>query len=298
VNNLFRISAALLVLLLSSCTKTEVVEVHENFVVTGNQPPDYSGVTTLQVQSYVNRLYVDLVGEQPSFEQLEEKVAFLQENDLSDDSRETLIDELMSTDEYYVNFFNYTSIQFLSGVSQAQIDEQIELYTFVIQQAYDVGDLLVAQYLEYELLKLQQLDNAALDLQSNAININDYYKRFCDNLIYDEINMGSENFVISCFENLFGRYPTLEELQGGVQMVDGAPSIFLLQSGDSKNDFLNIVVNDEEFYVGRVVEQFQSLLLRNPTQIEEQQYTEIMLEAETLKALQKSITKSDEYAGF
>jgi len=39
-------------------------------------------------------------------------------------------------------------------------------------------------------------------------------------------------------------------------------------------------------------------LLRNPTQIEEQQSGQLMINSGTLEALQLSITKTDEYAGF
>jgi hypothetical protein len=288
----------LAVLLTAGCKKTEVIEIHENLVIPGNNPQPYSGVTTLQVQSYVNRLYVDLIGEQPSFEELTAKVTYLQENNLSIQSREVLINQLINSDEYYTNLFNYTSIQLINGVSQAELVEQITLYEFVIQQAIDAGETLVAQYLEYELSKLYNLVNASADLQAGTIDINQYYKRFCDNLIYDEINMGSENFVISCFENLFGRYPTIQELGQGVTKVDGSPAILLLQTGDNRNDFLEIVIHDSEFYVGRVMEQYQSLLLRNPTQIEEQQSGQLMINSGTLEALQLSITKTDEYAGF
>jgi hypothetical protein len=288
----------LMLLLFTGCKKTEIIEVHENLVVPGNAPPDYSGITTLQVQGYVNRLYVDVKGEQPTFEELTEKVQYLKDNDLSLQARENLISELFDTDEYYSNLFNYTSIQLLNGISKVDLEEQILLYTFLVEQAITSGETLLAQYFEYEALKMQHVVDASTDLQDGNISINEFYKRFCFNLVYDEINMGSENLVISCFENLFNRYPTIEELDNGTTMVDSGPAIVLLESGDSKEDFLNIVVNDPEFYVGRVIEQFQSLLLRAPTQVEQQTSAEIMINSNSLQALQLSILKTDEYAGF
>lgn len=288
----------ILLLVFAGCKKTEVIEIRENLVVSGNAPPDYNGVTTLQVQSYVNRLYVDVKGEQPTFDGLTEKVQYLKDNNLSMSSRETLINELFDTDEYYINLFNYTSIQLLNGISKVDLEEQVLFYTFLVDQALSSGDALLAQYFEYEAFKMQNVVDASTDLQDGSISINEFYKRFCFNLVYDEINMGSENLVISCFENLFNRYPTIEELSSGVTMVDSGPAILLLESGDSKEDFLNIVVSNPEFYVGRVFEQFQSLLLRAPTQIEQQTFAEIMIDANSLQALQLSILKTDEYAGF
>jgi hypothetical protein len=300
MNSIARIFLLLLflMLLLSGCKKTEVIEIRENLIVSGNTPPDYSGVTTLQVQSFVNRLYVDVKGEQPTFDELTQKVQFLKDNDLSMQAREALINELFDTDEYFINLYNYTSIQLLNGISKVDLEEQVMFYTFLVEQALISGETLLAQYFEYEALKMQNVVDASTALQNGEITINEFYKRFCFNLVYDEINMGSENLVISCFENLFNRYPTIEELASGVTMVDSGPAILLLQSGDSKEDFLNIVVNDPEFYVGRVIEQFQSLVLRNPTQIEQQSAAEIMINSNSLQALQLSILKTDEYAGF
>lgn len=287
-----------LLLLFSSCKKTEIIEIRENLIVSGNTPPDYSGVTTLQVQSYVNRLYVDVKGEQPTFDELSEKVQYLKDNDLNMQAREILINQLFDSDEYYINLFNYTSIQLLNGISKVDLEEQVLLYYFLVEQALISGETLLAQYFEYEAIKMQNVVDASIALQDGGITINEFYMRFCFNLVYDEINMGSENLVISCFENLFNRYPTIEELANGALMVDSGPAIVLLQSGDSKEDFLNIVVNDPEFYVGRAIEQFQSLLLRNPTQVEQQTAAQLMIDSNSLQSLQLSILKTDEYAGF
>lgn len=286
-----------MLLVFSACKKTEIQEINESYLIEGNDPPDYSGVTSLQVQNYVGRVYVDLLGEQPAVEVLQEKVAALQAEDLSPEARTAFIAEVMLDEEYYVNVYNYTAGQFINGVARNEIEEQILLFEFIIEQYYDQGEVFLAQYVEYEMQKLQNLITADTDWAEGTITINEFYGRFCYNSIYDEINMGSENMVISCFENLFGRYPTLSELAAGVSIVDGISEILLQQSGTSKTDFVNIVTHTPEFYLGRVYEQYQRLLARTPNPVEEQSGS-TQISTEGLKAFQTTLLITDEYAGF
>lgn len=282
---------------MGACKKTEIQEINEPYLIEGNDPPDYSGVTTLQIQNYVGRVYIDLLGEQPSVDVLQEKVEALQSEDLSPESREAFVLQLMEDDEYFVNVYNYTAGQFINGVARSEIEEQVALYEYIIEQYYDQGEVQLAQYLEYELQKLVDLVEADIDWAAGEITINEFYGRFCYNVIYDEINMGSENMVISCFENLFGRYPTDVELVNGVTMVDGISAVLLQQNGNSKTDFVQIVTHTPEFYLGRVYEQYQRLLTRQPTPIEEQNGSDLLAQ-EGLQAFQVSVLITDEYAGF
>ncbi|MFN6293226.1 MAG: hypothetical protein ACK4ZQ_04045, partial [Bacteroidota bacterium] len=43
-------------LFLAGCTETE------NIAVKNNQPPNYKGVSTLRVENYVQRMFIDLLG--------------------------------------------------------------------------------------------------------------------------------------------------------------------------------------------------------------------------------------------
>ena len=110
--------------------------------------------------------------------------------------------------------------------------------------------------------------------------------------------MGSENFVISCFENFYKRYPTVGELENGVAMVDGQTSRLLLKEGKNKVDFLDILISNSEFFQGRVLDAFRSLLLRDPISQELSEVTEKFITTDDYKNVQKDIAKTDEYAGF
>ncbi len=284
---------------LLSCKKEKVVPVHENLVVEGNKAPPYSGVTSVQIQNYVNRLYIDLLGEEPSQTQLDADVAYLKTNNLSMDARDTIVNRLIVQRQYYTKYFSTISGQMTEGIGKQQIRDEMALNTYIINSIFlPNGDTLLAQVLEFENAKLQNWHDADSLLHLGQINLSQFFKTFLYNTAYDEINMGTENFTISVFENLFFRYPTTAELSNGKDMVDNASSQIFLKDGDSKVDFIDICTTTDEFYQGRVLAGFRNLLLREPTSQETADFTTSTKQHGSIALLHKELVKTDEYAGF
>ena len=144
----------------------------------------------------------------------------------------------------------------------------------------------------------QDLQEAGRDLYSDSINLNQFYYRLINNSVYDEINMGSENFVKSCFENLLHRFPTTTELDNAIEMVDGNPSALFLTEGNSKGDFINIITATTPFYEGVVIDAYQRFLQREPNSTEILSETDSIESSASLQILHKIILKKEEYAGF
>lgn len=284
---------------LAACKKEKVVPVHENLVVEGNKAPPYSGVTSVQIQNYVNRLYIDLLGEEPSQTQLDADVAYLKTNNLSMDARDTIVNRLIVQRQYYTKYFITTSGQMTQGIGKQEIRSEMALNTYIINSLFlPNGDTLLAQILEFENTKLQAWHDCDSLLHLGQITLSEFFKAFCYNTAYDEINMGTENFTISVFENLFLRNPTVAELQNGKDMVDNVSTQVFLQDGDSKVDFINICTTTDEFYQGRVINGFRNLLLREPTSQETSDYTTSTKQHGNIALLHKELVKTDEYAGF
>ena len=280
----------------SSCKKDETI--HEDLIVDGNQAPPVDGVSSVTLNTYINKLYIDLIGRAPTVDELEEKSSFIKSSHYYVASRETVIGDLMSTYEYYKNINVLMGQKMLIDADSLTIAGEIYLYQLFVDQAILVGDSLSMYYLQYELDKLTNLQNAGVDLFHHAIGINEYYRRYIFNEIYDNVNMGSENFVISCFENLFSRYPTDDEKFDGVNMVDGVSSQLFLIDGSSKEDFIDIVTNCLEFYQGLVTEIFNTYLARDPDSEEMIDYA-LQIESENnYNSAKTDILKSTEYAGF
>ena len=105
---------------------------------------------------------------------------------------------------------------------------------------------------------------------------------------------------IACFENLFHRNATANELTTSKSMVDGlsGSSTLFLQTGNCKGDFAYIVTHCTEFYQGLIITAYQNYLLRKPTDIEINAQLSSISQKKDYLALIKTILKTKEYAGF
>ena len=287
-------------LFLFSCKQKEeiITNEHTNVIVDDNTAPPYSEVTTIQIQNYINKLYIDLIGREPLNQEMEGATSFLKENDLSDEGRQTVIDALQNSDEYFARMHQDYMVRYLGGADSIIIVATIIQEELERDNAMNAGNITLAQYKQYEIDKLILLLNALPDYKSGAITINEYMQRIVFNEIYDEINMGSENFVLSCFENFFKRFPTDVELVNAIEMVDGFPSQLLLVDGINKLDFINIMTTNPGFYEGLTFDAYRQLLARDPNSSEMVDNTQLFLNGASLQSIQSSLIKTDEYAGF
>lgn len=280
-----------------SCKK-KTVDIHENLIVEGNTPPPYDGISSTQIEVYVNKLHIDLLGVQVNDSDLASYTQYLKQQNLSTASRDSVIDVILSKQQYYDRLFALLSGRMLEGINEFQLQDEVNTYTFVAQQLYATGDTLNAQVVEYERDKLAYLLDADSLYMEGDINVNQFYAAFSNNLVYDEINMGSLNFVIACFENFLYRSPTAQETTNGVEMVDGQSRPILQSDGNSKLDFIGIITTCNEFYEGLVIENFTSYLSRQPTSQEMFDFTDLVKTSNDLEELKKNILHTDEYAGF
>jgi hypothetical protein len=285
-------------LLWNSCTKDITEELHLDTTINGNNPPDYSGVSDDKITAYINKLYIDLLGRAPTTEEINSGLTFLDENNIDDASRDSVIRNLQNSDEYYERLFSINSSEFLNGVSMPDIEYEIALIQFVYELDSISGNTYNLIYYQAALNSLYALQNLSSDFKNKSVSLNEYFKIFINNYFYDQVNMGSENFVKGSFDDLFRRPPTVSELASGVAMVDNAPSILFLQAGGNKGDYMNIVTTTDEFYEGIVIKMFFQLLLREPDSGEASKNTSELKLSGDLLMFQRKVMKSSEYAGF
>ena len=288
------------VVLLAACTKQEITVQQTNTIETidGNIAPPYAGVTTVQIQNYINKIFIDLIGREPNQEELEDLSAFLKNNNLDDASRDQVINDLMNTTAYHDRLWEVYSSSMLEGFTQEDVSEAIATYEYLIDLYTQQGETLIVQFLEKEIVRYEALQAAATQLADGAITMNDFLGAMLNNEVFEEINMGSENFVIASFEHLFKRSPTDNELANGTTMVDGIPAQLLLTDGLSKSDFIEIMTSVPEFYQGLTIDIYQILLARLPDSQEMTEATLELTENQDYKAIQRKVMKTAEYAGF
>jgi hypothetical protein len=280
--------------LLSACKKTEYV------VIEDNQPPYHEGVTTIQIQNYVNKAYIDILGAEPELSERDAWVSDLKNNNLDSASRSAFILSLQADANYRNQFDDVYIAPILNGLydSTSVVAMRDELI-FFRSLAISNGDSALSQYWAYEIYKATELRDASWEYHSGQISINEYKRRMANNYGYDQINMGAENFVIACFENFLKRLPTDQEEIAGETMYDGQPARVFMRDGSTKGDFLDIMTTTTGFYEGLVIDTYLHLLLRMPNSIEMGWNTTALENGEIdIKVLQHNLAISEEYAGF
>lgn len=285
----------LLMVFIFSCKKDTVIK---NIIIEDNTAPPYNEVTTVQIRNYVNKIYIDLLGREPLMSELTSSTSDLKSNSLSNTSREQLLSDLMSTDEYYKRFYEIYQTSYLPGVTNDELDFTILIYESERDQAIQNGNNALVQLYNFELDLMYALRDARVDYQNGGITINEFMTRMTLNQFYEEINMGAENYVLSCFENFLKRTPTDAQLLASVEMVSGNPAQVFFQDGNNQNDFINIIMNTAEFYQGLSIDIYNQLLVRQPDSQEMVDAIFIFDETQDYQSVQRLVMKSDEYAGF
>ena len=278
----------LLVLVMSACTKYDVQE------DLGNNPgPDHT-ITEESKIGYINRLYITLLGKKPDTAQSNKALAQLNVNPNNFGIRKSLVLDITQDSVYVLKLWEDARGEVLDGVDTAYIKNE---YDYAVDNFNNTtGNSKL--YWQEQMQLLGALLTIPAELEAETISVKEMYKRAVHNSIYDEINMGTENFVVSVFQNFFYRYPTLNELDEGKKMVNGSQAVLFLQTGKSKQDFIDIVFNSTAFYEGQIMRLHQKYLFRQPTSTELSTQTQAFEQHGDFKDLQTDLLASDEYFFF
>lgn len=276
-------------LLLFSCGKEDAI------VIDGNTPPPDRTIETVIVENYVNKLYISMLGREPSTPELSNALETLGEN-APIENREALVDAVQSNPEYYGNLFNLFRQDYLDGIDTMEIHyDYIDVYESLIEME---SNPLALEIYETGLVKLQVLYNTGIELSNANINAVQAHLHCVDNAVYDDINMGTENYVISMFQNFLHRYPTVAELKTASVMVDNEQSNCFGVNGDSKDDFNALFFNHDGYFEGQVISVFNNLLYRTPNSEESTALAGSYKKNRDYKALQKALLIGDEFMGI
>jgi len=283
---------------LTSCTKKDVEIIHENAVVTGNEKPPYGEIPTILVEAYVNKLYIDLVARQPSATELAADVQSLRADTLNESSRLAIITKLQQTTEYSNALDELMRSRFLNSIDTISIRKDIDEIRWDEYVADSLGLNFQAQIYKEAGDELQRVLDAPSDYQNQIINFNQYNQRMCLNAIYDDINMGADNFVLACYETMFGRLPNGSELDIARSMVYGGQRILYGMQGASKTELVMILTTTDEFYEGLIYNTYLNIMVRKPTDAEISVRMATLKTEKRIENLQADLLKTDEYAGF
>ncbi len=258
----------------------------ETLLVKPIEPQLEARVSDAALEQYVFRAFVDLVGNAPTESELSTWRQRLRTNTADTAIRGELVRTLQRDEDYReaytANLYQAAKVRFLENFPDAEIESRFVNFG-TPEDTQRLLDLLAwpQHYLAGEA--------SVIDLHARAVY----------NLVFDQINMGSFNFVRATFDNLLWRYPTEAEFQAGFGMVDfSRQSSLFASTGASKSDYVRIVTNGEEALEGTVIWQYDQLLARRPSAAETLSHLAAIRASGGVEALQLSVITSAEYAGF
>lgn len=281
----------------------------EHFTYTDNPVPPYEEISTILVQNYVNRLYIDLIGREPTDLEMVRDVNALETDSLSLEARLMVIDALVQgldstnqipyTVQYHDKLYTDLKARFLEGASDAVLNERHGIF-----RGQAINDSINGNWASYSLNqaaaeRLEAVLECPEALMSGEIDIREACKRMIWNAIYDQINMNSFNFVNATFDDLYQRFPTQTEFDLGYNIVEyNMAEILFGISAYDKPSFIEAMLLNPEWDEGMVRWQYRGLLARDPSDEEVLDGLDEFALGMLVSDIQRFIIMSDEYAGF
>jgi hypothetical protein len=274
-----------LVFSLSNCTKEEINPVG------GNTAPVDPTISNNTKNNYINKVFIKLLDRKADSIEFKAALELLNQDPGSQSKRKEVLNLIKANSEYpHVMWKNIREL-LLDGTDTATInDEYIDL-----KDDWSTATGSTKDVLEYEWKRLELILDGAEKFENKTSTWEELQLAACNNLIYDDINMGSENFVVSVFQSLLNRYPTIEELDAAKDMVDGRPAILFLKTGQTKDDFLDIFFSVRSYQEGQVSLLFNDNLFRSPNSSELINYTNYYIEQNDFESLLLEILSSAAY---
>lgn len=199
----------------------------------------------LVLTNFINKSSIYLFGRKPYAKEVNEARAFFRQEGFNQPGREAYLLKVSASNEYKLYLFQLARndlMNFIFNPDTAEIQNTINVWTKMYPNEYG----------RKEIARLEKLKTISDDLLSGKLDNIGLQKRLVHNSYYDFINMGTENFVISMYNNFLDRSPTKYELAQGKMMVDSADAVFLGVHGHSKEDFIALFFDSYPYFEGQV----------------------------------------------
>ena len=279
-------------------------------LIPDNDAPYYSEVSDLLIENYVNRVYIDQIGREPFDSEMTSELLTLKAADLSFDSRHEMVLKLQTNTNfiegdisykhaYYNRIFEQSKARFLEAASNAEIQEIMgPIAAGIVNDSLNGNwENMYERYAQVN--KLRAIIESEQKYMNGDMEIADVCAVMINNAVYDAINMNTFNFVNASFDNMFFRFPTESEFYAGFNMVEyNQPASLLGESGQNKDEYVQILSESREFYEGLIVWSYQALLAREPSTSEVNELMQDLWIDHDLQKVQRAIMITDEYAHF
>ncbi len=280
-------------------------------VVPDNDSFSSAGISKIKIENYVNRLFIDIIGRGPTDAEKAIEVDRMNEADLSEEVRLDLINRLMTDktpsqnegsylEAYYNNLYLLAKIRCLDGVSDNEINEikvndlRIQLEQDSLSENWEGYNKTLNQ-----LRRFEWMFESPKKLISGELKYHEMYAFIIDNDFYDELNMNSFNFINASYDELLFRFPLQEEYERAYEMVEfGMLNTIFGESGNSKGDYIRILINSNAMKEGMIRWAYQVYLQREGLAGEVATLLESYKVDEDINQVIAKILVTDEYANF
>ena len=278
--------------------------------VPDNTPPPYAGVDELTVRNFINRAYIDLIGREALDSEMDSDLNYLQLRELKPLAIDTFLQKLQRDTTERSGGMSYRQawawqlyVRAKARIIEGEADDEIVFDISQLQQKYVKDSLLENEigmaFARQEILKLRALLDASSEIEASALSMSELYRRMVYNEIYDEIHMGSFNYVNATFDDLFFRFPTNAEFEAGFDVIEYNRSRILLgENCQSKREYAEVLTNSREFHEACIEADFLSFLGRSATHEEMLELLPILYVEQDYERVQRAIMKTEDYAGF
>jgi hypothetical protein len=296
--------AVCVLFIFGSCTKKEEI------IKSNNTPLDVHRVSTIKIKNYVNRTFIDIIGRNPTTEEMDSIVKNLEENNLSRESRVEFITRIQSDTifrigdssyqkVYYQRVYDMVKSKMIEGADDTEFYRTIGNAKFAVKVARLNGDSVRVYRSLNTIIRAQNVVDSKLAYRYGTIKINEMFARMANNGVYDVINMNTFNFVNASFDDMFYRFPTQEEFLVAFDIVQNNEIGFLFNGyATNKSEYCTLLSVSDEFYVGLINWTYNNLLSRNPSAQEVNNLFAKLRDNDDFQWLQYTIASSDEYANF
>jgi len=286
-NTQFLIFSVAVALFISSCTKQELE------LVKGNNPPPDSTQSSSVRREFIDKTFIILTGREADNNEFNWADSLLLTENFTKESKVTIAEYVTALPEFLSNEYQQNIINQLDGaVNDMDITNDIALYSSLLM---DNAYAFFHSILLYEKNRLVAFQTAKTKFLNGEIGWSELYRTTINTNYFDDLNMGSLNYVIATYQLFYQRNPIESEIDASVAMIDGLNNVLYAINGSSKDDFLIIFFEQPAYYEGQVRILFNRLLLRNPTTEEQSYYTNLYLQSQNHRLIISKIVSTNEF---
>lgn len=283
-------------ILLAGCKPDEVY-------IDGNNVPNYADIPTLRVEQYVNSVFIDMLGRAATDQERGFYVSQLESAGNSIASRKNFVAQLQNANatasEFYFKLYTDLKGRYLNSSTDASVEEEYTTLAYIAHYDSLQGNYLISQLEWIEANKVLAVLSIPENMQNIGLAFNEACRIMMYNSIYDDLNMGTFNFVNAGFDQNFFRFPTQSEFDNVYNSIEvNTSGVFFGQTISSKQDYLDVLIHSNEFFEGGVRWMYRSYLSRDASDNEVYVLLDVMKEDQGYLEVQQVIFSSDEYAGF